>query len=84
MVLLWPILVWKNGKHKLQLNVTDRCSVTKALMPMYVVEPFLVDQKLYALTFEAIAHSSAGSLLVSLDRIIDTPSVYMLFGTTIV
>jgi|EP01043_Picozoa_sp_COSAG02_P025166 hypothetical protein len=66
------------------MDVTNRCSVIKAFMPMYVVAPFLVDQKLYALTFEAIAHSSAGSLLVSLDRIIDTPSVYMLIGTTIV
>ena len=64
--------------------MTDRFNVTKALMPMYVVAPFLVDQKLYALTFEATAHSSVGSLLVSRDKIIDTPSVYMLVGTTIV
>ena len=86
MELVWSILVCKNAKQQLhvQLNVTNRCNVTKALMPMYAVAPFMVDQKLYALTFEAIAHSSAGLLLVNLDRIIDTPSVYLLVGITIV
>ena len=51
---------------------------------MYVLTPFSVDQKLYAFMFEAIAHSSAGSPLVSLEMIVDTPSVYKSVGNTIV
>jgi hypothetical protein len=51
---------------------------------MYVLTPFSLDQKLYAFTFDATAHSSAASLLVNLERIADTPAVYDGVGITIV
>ena len=51
---------------------------------MYVLTPFSLDQKLYDFTLDATAHSSAGSLLVNLAMIVDTPAVYAAVGITIV
>lgn len=58
--------------------------MTKVLIPMYVLTPFSLDQKLYDFTLDATAHSSAGSLLVNLAMIVDTPAVYAAVGITIV